>query len=230
MGGLPPSCGRSLGYSRCSPPRRSWAARACLEIAPFSGAGFLILAQQIVIGFAMGLAMRIVFVAIEMAGEIAGLQMGLGFATFYDPQSQASTPVLGQFIGLLATLVFLALNGHLLLISTVAESFTAFPISAAAPSAVGWRTLAEWGATIFAAGLLMSLPILAALLVTNVSLGILTRAAPQLNMFAVGFPITLSIGLIMLGMMLPYLTPGLERLIHDGFETMLRVAAQVRGN
>jgi flagellar biosynthesis protein FliR len=200
------------------------------EVPPFSGAGMLILGQQIVIGLAMGLVMRIVFVSVDMAGEIAGLQMGLGFATFYDPQARTSSPVLAQFMGLLATLIFLSLNGHLLVISTLAESFAALPISADAPSALGWRTLAEWGSAIFLAGLLMSLPILAALLVTNISIGILTRAAPQLNMFAVGFPITLGIGLIVLALVLPYLAPGVERLIHTGLGTMLQIAMQVRGN
>lgn len=196
------------------------------DVAPFSGAGLFILVQQIVVGVAMGLAMKVVFAAVDMAGEIAGLQMGLGFATFYDPQARASSPVLAQFVGLLATLIFLALNGHLLVLSTLAESFHAFPIGGAlAPSATGWRTLAEWGATIFLAGLAMSLPVLAALLVTNVSLGILTRTAPQLNMFAVGFPITLGVGLVVLALTLPYLAPGIERLIHSGLETMLRIAA-----
>jgi flagellar biosynthesis protein FliR len=194
------------------------------QVEPFSGTGLLILVQQILVGVAMGLAMKVVFAAVDTAGEIAGLQMGLGFATFYDPQAQASTPVLAQFVGLLATLVFLALNGHLLIISTLAESFRALPISEAVAAALGWRTLADWGATIFASGLAMSLPILAALLITNVALGILTRAAPQLNMFAVGFPVTLSVGLVVLALVLPYLTPGLERLVHSGLATMLQIA------
>jgi flagellar biosynthesis protein FliR len=195
-------------------------------VEPFSGAGLLVLVEQIVVGAAMGLAMKVVFAAVDMAGEIAGLQMGLGFATFYDPQTRASTPVLAQFVGIMATLVFLALNGHLLVLGALAASFEALPLSAALnPAAGGWRMLAEWGATIFLAGLAISLPVLAALLITNASLGILTRAAPQLNMFAVGFPVTLGVGLVVLALALPYLAPGLERLVHSGVDAMLRIAA-----
>lgn len=187
-------------------------------------AGLLILAQQVVIGLAMGLAIRIVFVAVEMAGELAGLQMGLGFATFFDPQNAGHIPVVGQFLGLLATLVFLSLNGHLQMISLLSQSFSALPISGDGIAAPGVRTLAFFGGEIFAAGLLLSLPLLSALLITNLALGILTRAAPQLNIFAVGFPLTLAIGLLVLGLALPYFTPVLEHVIRDGLQMMLQIA------
>jgi flagellar biosynthetic protein FliR len=200
------------------------------KVEPGSMEGLLILGQQIVIGLAMGFAMRIVFSAVEMAGEIAGLQMGLGFATFFSPRSDGSTLVVARFVGLLATLIFLAVNGHLLMLSVLTESFSVFPISTEPVSAAGWQTLAHWGARIFEAGLGLALPVVTALLIVNLALGILTRAAPQLNIFAVGFPITLMVGMIALMLSLPYFTPVIEKLITEGMQTMLEIARGAGGN
>lgn len=197
---------------------------------PGSGAGLLILAQQVVIGLAMGLTMRIVFAAVEMAGELAGLQMGLGFATFIDPQNTGNIPVLGSFLSLIVTLAFIAMDGHLEMIAMLAQSFTALPIGAGGMAAPALKTLAHWGGEIFRASLLLSLPLLAALLITNLALGILTRAAPQLNIFAVGFPLTLAIGMLVLALALPYFAPLLERMIHDGLQMMLQIAELSRIN
>lgn len=197
-------------------------------VEPGSPIGLLILAQQIVIGVAMGFAMRIVFSAVEMAGQVAGMQMGLGFATFFDPQNAAQTPVVGQFLGLIATLVFLALNGHLLLIEVLAQSFQALPVAAPPYSAVGWRTLVGWGGEVFLAGLLLSLPVMAALLITNLALGIMTRAAPQLNVFSVGFPITLAAGFLVLAVALSYFAPLFDRLLHDGLQMTLQILRLAR--
>lgn len=191
--------------------------------------GLMVLSQQILLGLAMGFAMRIVFSAVELAGEIAGLQMGLGFATLFTPQSDGSSLVLGKFLSLLATLTFLSLNGHLLMLSVLAESFNVFPISAEPMSSAGAKHLVEWGGNIFMAGLQLALPIIAAMLIVNLALGILTRASPQLNVFAVGFPITLLVGMAALMLSLPHFTPVLERLISDGLEAMLEIARAARG-
>ena len=200
------------------------------KVEPGSLEGLLILGQQIVIGLAMGFAMRIVFSAVEMAGEIAGLQMGLGFATFFSPRSDGSTLVMARFVGLLGTLIFLAVNGHLLMLSVLTESFVVIPISAEPVAAAGWQTLAHWGGRIFEAGLGLALPVVTALLIVNLALGILTRAAPQLNIFAVGFPITLMVGMIALMLSLPYFTPVIEKLITDGMQVMLEIARGMAGN
>ena len=200
------------------------------KIEPVSPEGLLILGQQVIIGLAMGFAMRIVFSAVEMAGEIAGLQMGLGFATFFSPRSDGSTLVVGKFLGLLATLVFLSVNGHLLMLSVLAESFNVFPISAEPFSAGGWKMLADWGGRIFEAGLGLALPVVTALLIVNLALGILTRAAPQLNIFAVGFPITLMVGMAALMLSLPYFIPVVEQLVAEGLKTMLEVARGANSN
>ena len=100
------------------------------NIPPGSWQGIAVLAQQMMIGIIMGFTLRIVFVAIDLAGELIGLQMSLGFATFYDPQSASQTPVISEFLGIIATLLFLAMNGHLLALSVLAESFHLLPVSA----------------------------------------------------------------------------------------------------
>jgi flagellar biosynthetic protein FliR len=196
-------------------------------IHPVSLAGAAILAQQLVIGAAMGFAMRIVLVAVETAGEIAGLQMGLGYAPLFDPERADLIPVLGQFLGLLALLVFLALDGHLHMLRVLADTFRVLPVSGPGINAAGLRTLVEWGGHIFAAGVLLCLPLLGAMLIANIGLGILTRAAPQLNLFAVGFPLKLAAGLVVLAVTLPLLSPQLVKLYGQGYETMMEVATRL---
>jgi flagellar biosynthetic protein FliR len=185
---------------------------------PVSMAGLLILTQETIIGLAMGFAMRVVFAAIEMAGEVASLTMGLGFATFFDPQTKGRSSAVSQFLALIATMAFLAANAHLVLLSALYESFITMPISAT-PMGTGasWE-LARWGGRIFSAGLQLSLPIVAALLITNVALGILTRAAPQLNIFGIGFPISLGVGLLLISLSLPYLGGPIQALFNEGIE------------
>jgi len=195
-------------------------------VHPLSLAGAVIIAQQLIIGAALGFAMRIVFVAVETAGEIVGLQMGLGYATLFDPERADMIPVLGQFLGLLTILAFLALDGHLHMIQVLADTFRMLPVSGPGLGRDGLLTLAQWGGEIFAAGVLLSLPLLGAMLIANVALGILTRAAPQLNLFAVGFPLTLGAGLVILAVTLPLLAPQLVKLYGQGFETMGQVAAR----
>lgn len=190
-------------------------------VAPGSGAGLLIIAQEISIGVAIAFAMRIVFAAVSMAGEQMGFQMGIGFAIFYDPQNTAQSPVVAQFMTLLATLVFMSINGHLMMIATLAQSFTAIPIGPAGLAPGAWINLARWGSTIFSAGLLLSLPVTIALLITNIGLGVLTRAAPQLNLFAIGFPITIIGGFAILLVSLSYLTAPLQHLFEAGLRMML---------
>ncbi len=182
--------------------------------------GLLVLLQQIIIGVAMGFTLRLVFTAVEMAGELTGLQMGLGFASFYDPLNASYTPVIARWLGMIAALAFLALNGHLYMLSALAESFKTLPIGGMM-TAQDFYEITAWGGSIFAYALQISLPILAALLITNMALGILTRAAPQLNLFAIGFPITLAIGFFVLALSMPYFTPLLDRFIQEGLATML---------
>lgn len=192
------------------------------QVAVGSPQGLLIITQQIIIGIAMGFTMRLIFTAIEMAGELAGLQMGLGFASFYDPVNSSYLPIIARWLGMVAILAFLATDGHLYMLSVLAESFTTLPIGNSMPAG-GFYGVASWGGSIFMYGLQISLPIVAALLITNVALGILTRAAPQLNLFAVGFPITLTIGFIVMLLSMPYLGALLNRVELDGLAKMLGI-------
>lgn len=185
-----------------------------------SWAGLLILAQQIVIGVMMGFTMRVAFAAIDLAGDLIGLQMGLSFARFYDPQSSGQTAVLGEFLGILTILIFLALNGHLLSISVLVESFRLLPVAAAPIAVKGAGALLSWAGILFSAGVLLSLPMMAALLIANIAMGVLARVAPQLNLFAVGFPVTIVSGFIVLLISLPYFGAALERLFDQAFGTL----------
>jgi flagellar biosynthetic protein FliR len=185
---------------------------------PMSWAGLLIVMQEMLIGLAMGFSIRIIFAAVEMAGEISSLTMGLGFATFFDPTTQGRSSAISQFLSLVATMAFLAVNGHLVLLSALVESFSTLPVSAIPVYGGGFKQLADWGGMIFSVGVQLSLPIVAALLITNVALGILTRAAPQLNLFGIGFPITLGVGLLVIAMTLPYLGMPIQNLFLDGIE------------
>ncbi|HCZ13715.1 MAG TPA: flagellar biosynthetic protein FliR [Candidatus Accumulibacter sp.] len=190
-------------------------------IDPASAAGLLLLAQQLTIGFAMGFAVRLVFSAVDLAGTMIGLQMGLGFATSYDPQSAGQTPVISEFVGLVALLAFMAINGHLMLIATLTHSFTALPVGGTQLASGSWWNLSSAAAIIFSSGLLLALPILAALLVTNLALAILSRAAPQLNLIVIGFPLTITLGFVALMVALPYLSVPLQQLFEYGLESML---------
>ena len=153
------------------------------------------------------------------------MTMGLSFASFFDPQSQGQSNFISQFMALLATLAFLAVNGHLLLLSVLAHSFSTLPISTSPMGAQIFKQMADWGGIIFSAGVQLSLPMVAALLITNIALGILTRAAPQLNLFGIGFPITLTIGFVVIGLALPYLATPLERLFQQGIEMSGQIVA-----
>jgi flagellar biosynthetic protein FliR len=189
-------------------------------IDPMSLTGLLILAQQILIGLAMGFTVRIMFSCIELAGEVSGMTAGLSFASFYDPQSHGHTSVINQFMSLLMTMIYITTNMHLVLISTLAHTFTTLPISATPMSAEGFHQLALWGGRIFSAGVQIALPVIAALLITNIALGVLTRAAPALNLFGIGFPITIGMGLIMIALSLSYLATPMERLIQEGIDAI----------
>jgi flagellar biosynthetic protein FliR len=192
-------------------------------IEPASAYGLLILAQQMLIGFAMGFSLRLVFSAIDMAGNIISNQMGLGFATAYDPQNTAQTPVVSEFIGLLAMLIFLAIDGHLMVISTVVQSFSALPIGSAHIAQASWLNVATAGGVIFSSGVFLALPIIVALTITNTALGVLSRVSPQLNLMAIGFPVTIIIGFVCLMISLSHLGAPFLQLFEYGLQSMLGV-------
>lgn len=196
-------------------------------VDPMSLMGVIILAQQFLIGIAIGFIVRIVLTAIELAGEVTGMTMGLGFATFYDPQSKGRSSAIAQFLSLLTMMVYLASNLHLVVLSVLVDTFATMPISADPMGGAFFQQLVVWCGRIFSAGVQLSLPVVVALLITNIALGILTRAAPQLNLFGIGFPITLAIGFMMLALMMPYLAVPIERLFAEAF-SVIRQLTTVR--
>jgi flagellar biosynthetic protein FliR len=193
------------------------------SVEPASGAGLLVLAQQMLIGFAMGFTMRLVFTAVDMAGNMISNQMGLGFATAYDPQSASQTVVVSEFLGMLALLTFMAINGHLMVIATLVRSFTALPIGAEAIASSTWSNIANAGGVIFSSGVLLALPVMVALMITNIALGVLGRVAPQLNLMAIGFPITIILGFAALFVGMSYLGAPLQQMFEHGLNSMLGV-------
>lgn len=190
-----------------------------------------VLVREALLGILMGFSLRLVFAAIDTAGELTGMQMGLSFAVLYDPQTAGQTPVITNFFALITTLIFLASNGHLLILQLLAESYELLPVSAAPFAADSLRTLVASASILFTLGLLMSMPIIAALLIANIGLGVLTRVAPTLNIFAVGFVVTLTAGFLILALSLPYLGVALQKLFElcflnlDHFLQAAKVAA-----
>jgi len=190
---------------------------------PMSYAGLLILVQELLIGLAMGFSMRLVFAAVEYAGELASSTMGFGFASFFDPSTQGRSAAISQFMSMVATMAFLAVNAHLVLLAALSESFVSLPISATPLSLAAPLELVRSGSRIFSAGLQLALPIIGAILIVNVALGILTRAAPQLNIFGIGFPITLGVGMLTISVALPYLGTPIVNLFNEGIEAGRRI-------
>lgn len=166
-------------------------------VAPTSFAGLMIVIQQVLIGLALGFVMKIVFTAVQSAGEYIGLQMGLSFASFFTP-GLGSSNVLSRFLHTLAILLCLSFNVHLLLIELLSESFILIPISDASLHGAGWWKIASLGGFIFSAGLSLAMPIITALLLINLAMAVLNRTAPQFSIYSVGFAITLLSGLLLM--------------------------------
>ena len=191
------------------------------NIQIFSAHGMLITAQQVLIGVSMGFILQMVFAAMVIAGQTIATSMGLGFASTIDPQNGVQVPVVSQYFLILATLVFLALNGHLVLIETVVESFYLFPIASTSLPENMAILVATWISEVFKGALLIALPAVAAILLVNIAFGVMTRAAPQINIFAVGFPITIIAGFVMIFLSLPVFLPQYTTLLEAGFAQML---------
>ncbi|MEO6078218.1 MAG: flagellar biosynthetic protein FliR [Steroidobacteraceae bacterium] len=184
------------------------------DVAPFSGAGIVITVQQLVIGVAVGFVLQIVFDALAMGGQLLANTMGLSFAFNVDPLRGTGTPVLGQFYTLIATLTFLALNGHIAIIQTMVDGFGTLPIGTAGFGSEGLWMIALYGSQLFKGALMVALPGLTALLIVNLAFGVVSRAAPSLNLFAIGFPVTLIGGLLVVLAGLPA--------VQSGFVTLMR--------
>lgn len=193
------------------------------DVPILSGEGALLVARQVLVGTALGFSMRLVFAMVQAAGEYAGLQMGLSFASFFDPASGGQTMVLGRLLNALAMLLFLAFDGHLMLIALLVQSFQVVPVQAAPLSAGGWLMLAQSGTQVISGGLMLALPLVTALLIMNLAMGILNRATPQVSIFSIGFPVTLLAGLLLLQVLVRQLPAFLEPQFAAAFAQAMRV-------
>jgi flagellar biosynthetic protein FliR len=180
---------------------------------------WMLVLQQMLVGGAIGLAMTLILSAVQLAGGVVGLQMGMGFATLFDPVQGVQVTSLASFLNMLTLLLFLALNGHLVLLAVLARSFTLLPV---APNlgltAQSWHTLALSGGAIFSLGLALAAPVLGVLLIANLGLGVLTKLAPQLNLFAIGFPLFFMLGFLALYLVMPAMQNVVQHLVDVGLD------------
>ncbi|MGD8218390.1 flagellar biosynthetic protein FliR [Pseudomonas thivervalensis] len=155
----------------------------------------MLVAEQILIGALMGFSLQLFFQAFVVAGQIISIQMGMAFASMIDPTNGVNSAVIGQFLTMLVTLLFLAMNGHLVVFEVLTESFTTMPVGSALLVNHFWEIAGKLG-WVLGAAMVLVLPAITALLVVNIAFGVMTRAAPQLNIFSIGFPLTLVLGMV----------------------------------
>ena len=189
----------------------------------FSTDALLILLQQLAIGVALGFLLQMAFNALIFGGQVMAYSMGLGFANMMDPANGVQVPVVSQFWLILAMLAFLLMNGHLVLISAIVDTFVVLPVAADGLGRAGIWELLGWASRMFAAGLVMAMPVIISLLLINIGMGVVSRAAPQLNIFAIGFPITLMTGFILIWITLPQVIGNFGGLVNEAFDRSLTV-------
>jgi flagellar biosynthetic protein FliR len=197
------------------------AAQASLPPVPAialdSPQAFVLVVHNVLIGLTLGFAVRIVFAAVEFAGELIGLQMGLNYAGFFDPASGSQGTATSRFFGTTVGFLFVAVNAHLLVVMAVVQSFTAFPVGPEPFAFLRALQPQTWGAEVFSIGLWIALPLIGMLLFVNIVLGIISRVAAQMNVFAIGFPVTVGVGLLGILLTLPMMqapfTMALERML-----------------
>ncbi len=189
----------------------------------FSPSAVVLVFQQVMIGIAMGFIIQLVFDAIVIGIQTVSMSMGLGFAIFIDRQNGVQVPVLSQFYLLIAMLLFLSFDGHLMVVRLLAESFQAVPVGAGGLGAEAFWLVASWGSTLFLGALKVALPAATALLIVNVAIGVVSRAAPTLNLFAIGLPMTMLVGFVVLYLTLPTLQQTLLFLLNEALLSIDRL-------
>ncbi len=190
----------------------------------FESAWWRTMFEQLAIGLCMGFVLLLVFEAIVLGGEMIAYSMGLSFAQLADPLRGVSTPVVGQLMLILTTLLFLVMGGHLILIDLLVRSFTSLPVGSGGFGGEQLGILLGYSAVLFSGGLLLGLPVVTALLVANLSLGVIGRSAPSLNLFAVGFPVTLTVGLLLMRAGLPAMAEQAGILLDGAWVVIAQIA------
>ncbi len=193
------------------------------ELAPLSVQGLIVGIQQVLIGLAMGFMLQLVLQSLTIAGEAIAMSMGLGFASMVDPANGVNVPVVSQFLLILGTLLFLALGGHLMLIQLVVGSFSSLPVAVDGIARDSFWSIVSFGSQMFVGAVWVALPALLSILVTSLAMGVMTRAAPQLNIFSVGFPVTLLAGFIVLFLLIPSIAPRFQQLMLEAMRVTQRI-------
>ena len=195
------------------------------SIEVFSGAGVLLTIEQVIIGLIIGFGVRLVFVVFEVAGQQIAQSMDLGFASMVDPQNGIEVPVISHFYIVLATLVFLSLDGHLAVIEVLATSFISMPIGAGGLDREWFWMVSGQAGWVFSGAVIIALPSIVALVTVNLAFGVMTKAAPQLNIFAVGFPVTLVFGFFVMWFALPGVMATFPGLFEQGIGRVARLVS-----
>jgi flagellar biosynthesis protein FliR len=230
-----------IGTRTVSRPKRLvLAVTLTLAVAPvlpampnvplFGLESLLIAFSQTILGLAIGFVSRLVFETFVIGGQIIAMQSGLGFASLNDPVNGTSVPVLGQYYVMMVTLIFLSMDGHLIMFELIIMSFDSLPVSPTGIGLVGIREVIMFGRWMFGAGLMMALAAVVSLLMINLSFGVMTKAAPQLNIFAIGFPMTLTAGLIIVWLTSAGFVPHFEQQFLRGKQVMCNIVQLECGN
>ncbi|MGH7054695.1 MAG: flagellar biosynthetic protein FliR [Stellaceae bacterium] len=217
------------GFGSAAIPVRVKVAIAfviALVIAPTIGSAapltlswtaLMLAVQQVLVGLVIGSAMQVMLAAMAFAGDFLGVQMGFGFANLFDVQNRFEVPVLSDFFSLVGLVLFLTLNGHLILLGVLVKSFAIVPVAPnSGIAAAGWHVLARAGALLFQMGVWLALPVLAVLLAVQLGLAIISRVAPQINVISVGFALFMWIGIAALITLVPFFAPAVAHMIAAG--------------
>ncbi len=199
------------------------ALPALPEVHALDLSALLLIAEQVIIGALLGMSLQLLFQVFVVAGQIVAIQMGMGFASMVDPANGVNVAVISQFLTMLVTLLFLAMNGHLVVFEVLTESFTTLPIGGGLLVNHFWDLAGRLG-WVFGAALLLVLPVITALLVVNIAFGVMTRAAPQLNIFSIGFPLTLVMGMGIFWVGLADVLPHYQALASEALQWLRELA------
>jgi flagellar biosynthetic protein FliR len=186
--------------------------------------GLFFIIGEVVIGLAIGFVLQMGLAAALLAGEAISNAMGLGFASMVDPLSGQASSAVGQFLSMLATALFLAADGHLLLVGIIVDSYVALPPGNAFPAHGVVEGVLHFGSLMFVAGLSIALPVGFILILVQIIMGVIGRSAPALNLFAVGIPATLLAGLVLLGIATPVMAEAIMRILSDALDTARAIA------
>jgi flagellar biosynthesis protein FliR len=178
----------------------------------------IVVIHQVIIGVALAFIFQVVFQLFVLAGQYIAMKLGLGFASMNDPSNGVSVTIVSQFYLLTTTLLFLSFNGHLVLIEILIESFTLLPIGETGLTTSNIYRIVGLGGWMFGGALTISLPVLTALLIVNIAFGVMSRSAPQMNIFAVGFPVTLIFGLMIMWVGFSAFLTGFEVFVEEGIQ------------